>query len=209
MPQDNFLSSSLFSNLIALANFLLVILTTFRVDERLFKGHRTTISRRSILVCLFAIFGIIFSAHGLLKIASLEEALLKARSKTVITSYGRKNNLVFAEINTEPLKSYKNQYNAMLIFRVVDNSVNHKTDRTIAKSYLMDIPSRQVVEIDPGEKFLSRVDSPPKAIDVYLVVLPKAVSPDQISCLSDVETHQGRIVDRKGSIAITLTEKTK
>jgi len=86
--------------------------------------------------------------------------LIMCRSKLTIRGVGidKEKKSAFAEVDTEPLAHYKEHYKAMLIFRVEDNSVNYKTDRRIVKSFPLDIPSHQKVEVKLPHDFLVRSD---------------------------------------------------
>jgi hypothetical protein len=103
-----------------------------------------------------------------------------------------------ATVDTGVLSEYKDTHKAMLIFALDIPSVDYLTDREVLKSYLFDIDGRRNVQVTIVESFWSRLSSSTGLVNVYLVVLPKSVSSDRISCLADIEANQGRIVAKRG-----------
>ena len=145
---------------------------------------------------------LIFSGIGFYGTQQLERQLVEAKA---IEAWGSNS----AIVNTEVLSQYKSSYKAMLIFRLDVRSVDYLTDREIVKSYLFDIDgTHRATDVSLNDAFWSRSPSSTGRIQVYLVVLPKAVPADRITCLDDVEAHKGNIITHRESKAVLLLKTT-
>lgn len=174
--------------------------------RKMFKRHGQPIAPLKDKAISLSVIGLmIFAGLGFYGTIQLERQLAEKRSQLAelkaIVRWGASG----ATVDTAVLSEYKNEYNAMLIFRLEVRLVDYLTDRAIVKSYLFEIDgSHRGVDVALDDAFLSRLPSSTGYVQVYLVILPKTISSDRISCLADVEANQGRIVARRGSQAAIL-----
>lgn len=169
--------------------------------------RRFPFSRRTMLI----IIAVAFYGYGFYRTNQIEKQLSVAQAELeglkVISAWGPSG----ATVNTAVLSRYQNKYNAMLIFRLEVRLVDFLNDPNIVKSYLFEINGGQrTVEVPPhDDAFWSRLTSSTGYVEIYTVLLPKAVSSDRIKCLADVKLNQGRIFNPRKVRTTLLLFSTK
>jgi hypothetical protein len=186
--------------LLAIPSFLVNL---FTLSDMIKSGRPTT--RKLIVVWWMSLAGVLFAGYGIYNTHRLEKSLADTRAELTdersIVAWG----LNTATVNTAELNDYGKDYHAMLVFRLEVNSVDYLIDRMIVKSYLFEIDgSQRQVEVSLDELFRSHQTPSTGHVHVYLVVLPKSVADDRISCLADVKANQGFIKSHRSSRAALL-----
>lgn len=166
------------------------------------RTQSTSTKFTEIFIAVGFIGMLIFSGIGFYENQQLKIALMDLKS---IASWGASG----ATVNTKVLFRYKNSHKAMLLFRLEVRSVNYLTDRDVIKSYFFEIDGKfQTIDVVlPGE-FWSRAISSTGYVQAYLVIVPKEIASEQISCLADVIANRGRIISKRQSKAVLLLPVT-
>ena len=100
----------------------------------------------------------------------------------------------FLEANVTALAEYKSSERLMLILRVPYAEADRMSDRIIEKSRAYTITGNAVMLAHPTSNKLRFMAFQPTPVEFNLVMIPNAISEDQINCLEDVEHVGGRIL---------------
>jgi hypothetical protein len=193
----DFFGSPQLANLLSLVSLAVACAKPPQSSTKTASPRRMVWSRRRTV---FGVIALVLYGYGFYRTHQLEKELQIARTKPLIISIGNNGNRIFTEVNMQALKlrDKERRFHALVIVRVVDRSINENTDRTIAKSYLVDtqreIPGNQIIEVPVDQNFLSRLPLTSGLVDVRLFLLPKSVGLDQTSCLADVNSNHGRLL---------------
>jgi len=104
----------------------------------------------------------------------------------------------FAVVDNKLLVKVKDKDNALLIIRASDSSVDFKFDTAIAKSQPFSIVGEiRTLAMDLPENVWKKLFAGSGLLDIYVAVIPKSVTVEQIRCLNDVERLGGITVGAK------------
>lgn len=100
----------------------------------------------------------------------------------------------FLEANTTLLSDFKGSHKLMRIVRVPFADADRMTDKNIEKSGLYTITGGAVMLAHPTSGKLRFLPLTPTPVEFNLVLIPGAISADQVNSLADVETLNGKII---------------
>lgn len=101
-------------------------------------------------------------------------------------------------IDTSQLSSFAQDYNLMIIVRVLDNHIEALTDPGIAKSSLFTITGEvRTIEVQLTDGFIARSDAVSQnhnqmSLQIYLALIPKRIRADQILTIADITAVGGQ-----------------
>jgi hypothetical protein len=113
----------------------------------------------------------------------------------VVNQWGISNPLsYYLEANTAPLVELKHTQKLMLILRVPYGDVDRATDKRIEKSGTYTITGNAVMLVHGSSGSLRFAALQATPVEFNLVLLPSAISPDQIFSIDDVEHIGGKVL---------------
>jgi hypothetical protein len=121
-----------------------------------------------------------------------------SRHLEVDVGASRETKYAFAKLDTAVLEPWRKDFNVMLILRVADRSVETLHDKLINKSDAFAITGEvRTLGVNLTPDFINKADQMSgrfrdMTIEYHVVVVPKTVSPDQITMLSDLDVVGGK-----------------
>jgi hypothetical protein len=103
-------------------------------------------------------------------------------------------------VDASSLQPYKDEFNALLIVRIGYANIDRPTDTMIEKSVPYTIENRTFRISHPSDGKLRYMPGQPSVIEFNLALIPKTVTPDQITRLQDVTMVGGMIVQTVAQI---------
>jgi hypothetical protein len=116
-----------------------------------------------------------------------------------IVAYGmRVNGEVYGVYDDTPLVSQAAKYNMILLCRVNDDSVDIMQDTRFEKSKTFQITgSPRTVEIQVSNEFLKRLVPAGGYVWVYLLEIPKDITPEEITTPNDLTRQGAKVLDHR------------
>jgi hypothetical protein len=124
-------------------------------------------------------------AMGALAIASWIPYFL-APGKDVLMNYGQNGDRIFAQVDTQNINKADRLF---MIVRMSDNSINFKTDTTIARSATVPVSRTPYtnIELPITKEFAQRSQEHPGLVDVYVFEVPEEFPFEAVKTISDAE----------------------
>lgn len=110
--------------------------------------------------------------------------------------------LYSATVDTHAVFDGRNKYKLMLLARNNWASVDRLTDTAIEKSGLYSIDGTVIPLQIIGKGVIKWAIGAPNMAELYIVMLPNDVSPDQITRLADIDKIGGKIVAKAGQAVV-------
>ena len=114
---------------------------------------------------------------------------------------------VYVRVNTKGLEEYRQKFQLVVICRVQDNSVESKDDTRIEKSNPFEITGEaKLVTLTLSQPLMRRL-VPRGVVQVYLLLVPKSVSPSEITSVNGIISQGAILLGARAMLVHALVEQ--
>lgn len=163
-------------------------LSSFVLWARIFhEASRRNTLRKKSTVTLAGIACIVVGLYQWSMLAWVDSRADKLPANPIVewgTSRAGTKGGVYAIVDTKVLERYRENFRLIVICRVQDNSVESRDDTRIEKSNAFEITGeRRLVTLTLSQTLMRRL-VPRRPVQVYLLLVPRGVSPSEITSVN-------------------------